>query len=261
MPQLNVRNATFRGCRCHTWTAVKCGITGVEVWHLPCSGVGFGVLRCGVLRAPRMRCLVPESSRIRSGRGIIGNGATQIGASAVDELFVAVEVGWGGGLLPGVDGKQSCIQGLRGAWLFGIVVEVVAGFLPAVYVLLLPVQQHVVLEYFQGLFESPAQQGAEVACHADSVFPFAVFCQAVYQFPPGTKRRHGILRSMYFSVVVVLFNDEVVFSILIFSALIFSTLIFSYVREGRFFVFIADILIVIIAFYLFNFFKSFQVVW
>lgn len=126
MPQLNVRNATFRGCRCHTWTAVKCGIAGVEVWHLPCSGVGFGVLRCGVLRAPRMRCLVPESSRIRSGRGIIGNGATQIGASAVDELFVAVEVGWGGGLLPGVDGKQSCIQGLRGAWLFGIVVEVVA---------------------------------------------------------------------------------------------------------------------------------------
>ena len=179
-----------------------------------------------------MRCFVPESSCIRSGRGIIGNGAAQIGASAVDELFVAMRVGWGGGLLPGVDGKQSCIQGLRGARLFGIVVEVVAGFFPAVYVFFFPVEEHMFFKYFQSLFESPVQQRTEVACHADSVLPFAVLCKVGYQLPPRTERRHGILRNLYFSVVVVLFDDEVVFSILIFSALLFSTLIFSYVREG-----------------------------
>ena len=40
----NARNATLRGCRCHTWTTVKCGVYPVQVWHLPCSGVAFGGL-------------------------------------------------------------------------------------------------------------------------------------------------------------------------------------------------------------------------
>lgn len=80
-----------------------------------------------------MRCLVPESGRVRSGWGIIGDGAAQIGAPAVDELLVAVGVGWGGGRLIGVEGKQCCMQGLRGALLFGIVVEIIAGFLRTVY--------------------------------------------------------------------------------------------------------------------------------
>ena len=143
-----------------------------------------------------MCCLVPESGRVRSGWGIIGDGAAQIGAPAVDELLVAVGVGWGGGWLIGVEGKQCCMQGLRGALLFGIVVEIIAGFLRTVYAFLLSVKQNMVLEYFQCLFESSAQQGTEAACHADSVLPFAVLCKAVYQFSPGTERWHGILRSL-----------------------------------------------------------------
>ena len=104
-----------------------------------------------------MRCLVPESGRVRSGWGIIGDGAAQIGAPAVDELLVAVGVGWGSGRLPDIEGKQCCMQGLRGALLFGIVVEIIAGFLRTVYAFLLSVKQHMVLEYFQCLFESSAR--------------------------------------------------------------------------------------------------------
>ena len=96
---------------------------------------------------------------------------------------------------------------------------------------------------------------------ADSVFPFAAFCQGVCQFLPETERRHGILHSLYFFVVVALFNDEVVFSFLIFSALLFSSLFSSYAREGGFSVFGAGIQMVIVVLFLFVFAKSFQVVW
>lgn len=40
----NARNATLRGCRCHTWTTVKCGVYPVQVWHLKGLGVAFGGL-------------------------------------------------------------------------------------------------------------------------------------------------------------------------------------------------------------------------
>ena len=69
------------------------------------------------------------------------------------------------------------------------------------------------------------------------------------------------MRSLYFSFVTVLFNDEVVFSTLIYSALIFSTLFYSYAREGGFSTFITDIQIVIIVLFLFVLAKSFQVIW
>ena len=56
MPHFNARDATFRGCRCHTWTTTKCGIGlaevcigGVRVWRLLRSGVAFLGLGCGVL--------------------------------------------------------------------------------------------------------------------------------------------------------------------------------------------------------------------
>lgn len=60
----NARNATLRGCRCHTWTTVKCGVYPVQVWHLPCSGVAFGGLGLQTLSfhsLPSVR--LPISSR------------------------------------------------------------------------------------------------------------------------------------------------------------------------------------------------------
>ena len=66
----------------------------------------------------------------------------------------------------------------------------------------------------------------------------------------------GVLRSLYFSFVTVLFNDGVVVSILL-----LSTLLFSYAREGRFSVLIADTPIVTIVLLFFVFAESFQVVW
>ena len=71
----------------------------------------------------------------------------------------------------------------------------------------------------------------------------------------------GVLRSLYFSFVTVLFNDGVVVSIILLSTLLFSSLLFSYAREGRFSVLIADTPIVTIVLLFFVFAESFQVVW
>ena len=61
MPHFNARDATFRGCRCHTWTTTKCGIGLAEVWHWRRSGVAFTPLRCGVLGA-WVRCFVSSTN-------------------------------------------------------------------------------------------------------------------------------------------------------------------------------------------------------
>ena len=86
----------------------RCGIYLAEVWRLSRSSVAFGALWHSVLRSPCLRGVVPESLGIRPWRGIVGNEATQVGASAVNEQLVAVRVGWGGGLLLGSKEFNRC---------------------------------------------------------------------------------------------------------------------------------------------------------
>ena len=90
MPHFNARDATFRGCRCHTWTTTKCGIGLAEVWHWRRSGVAFTPLRCGVYSAQVWRfgglgavfcelheCVASFQKAVASGRGGASSGMGQ----------------------------------------------------------------------------------------------------------------------------------------------------------------------------------------
>lgn len=140
-----------------------------------------------------MRCFVPESSCIRSGRGIIGNGAAQIGASAVDELFVAMRVGWGGGLLPGVDGKKVCMQDLRGLCGLCVVDEIAACIALCQQVMPFIVDFDMLFEAAYGLLDVAHQQRSVSTLHADGFQPGRSFCQFVHQLLPGA---YGLQRRL-----------------------------------------------------------------
>lgn len=143
-----------------------------------------------------MRCLVPESGSVRSGRGIIGDGAAQIGALAVDELLVAVEVGWGGGLLLGVEGKERCTQDLRGLCGLCVVDEIAACIALRQQVMPFVVDFDMLFEAAYGLLDVAHQQCSVATLHADSLQPRCSFRQFIHQLLPGT---YGLQRWLWLS--------------------------------------------------------------
>lgn len=193
MPHFSVSNVTLRGGKCHTWMGVKCGICLAQVWRLPCPGVAFALPGCGICFA-RCEFTISMSSWFHSrkrccpaGRGIVGDETTQVGASAVDALFVAVRVGWCGGLLLGIECQEGCVQGLRSA-LSGIceIHEIAACIAFAQQVAPFVVDFDMFLEAGYGRLDVSHQQFSVAAVYAGCFQPGCSHGQSVHHFLPGT---------------------------------------------------------------------------
>ena len=119
------------------------------------------------LRAPGMCCFIPKSCSVRTWRGIIRDGAAQIGSLAVDVLFIAVRVGWGDGPLLGIEGKEGGIQGLRSVLPCLHVVDEIASYI-AVGQKIMPFVVHfdMLFEEVYSRLDVAHQQSAVTALHA-----------------------------------------------------------------------------------------------
>lgn len=165
----------------------RCGIYLAEVWRLSRSSVAFGEFWHSVLRSPCLRGVVPESLGVRPWRGIVGNEAIQVGASAVNEQFVAVRVGWGGGLLLGVECQEGCVQGLRGALSGTCEIHEISVYIAFVqHVVPFVVDFDMLLEAVHGRLDVPHQQLSVAAVHTGYFQPGCPHGQPVHHFLPGT---------------------------------------------------------------------------
>lgn len=99
----------------------------------------------------------------------------------------------GGGLLPGVDGKKRCTQGLSRLSGLCVVDEIATCIALRQQVMPLVVDFNMPFEAAHGLFDVAHQQRSVVTLHADGFQPGRSFCQFVHQLLPGA---YGLQRRL-----------------------------------------------------------------